>query len=117
MKIHITARHMEMTDGLRKHIEEKLEQITKVAFHEIEVSVILSVEKYRQYAEITLTSEKQVFSSTEHTNDMYASIDKAIEKLDRQLHKYKEKKKHHKVKDDQMQHFINDVNTPETVSA
>ncbi|MBI5116258.1 ribosome-associated translation inhibitor RaiA [Candidatus Poribacteria bacterium] len=86
MQIELTGRHVDITDPIRTHIEKKLQKIRSYFNHIIDVRVVLSVEKYRQFAEITISANNGVhFHSHEATNDMYASIDKAVEKLERQL--------------------------------
>ncbi|MBI4830137.1 MAG: ribosome-associated translation inhibitor RaiA [Candidatus Lindowbacteria bacterium] len=86
MQIAVTGRHVEVTDPIRAHIEKKLQKIRSYFDHIIDVRVVLTVEKYRQFAEITISGRNGVnFHSHEATNDMYASIDKAVEKLERQL--------------------------------
>jgi putative sigma-54 modulation protein len=86
MQIEITGRHVDITDPIRTHIEKKLQKIRSYFDHIIDVRVVLSVEKYHQFAEITISANNGVhFHSHEATNDMYASIDNAMEKLERQL--------------------------------
>ena len=85
MQLMITGRHVDITDPLRSHIEKKLEKIRKHFDRIIEVRVVLSVEKYRQFAEITILGNGINFHSRESTEDMYVSVDKAVEKIERQL--------------------------------
>ncbi|RJP22839.1 MAG: ribosome-associated translation inhibitor RaiA [Candidatus Abyssobacteria bacterium SURF_5] len=85
MQLMITGRHVDITEPLRTHIEKKMQKIKAYFDRIIEVRVVLSVEKYRQFAEITILGSGIHFHSTESTEDMYASIDKALEKIERQL--------------------------------
>ncbi|MBN2384312.1 ribosome-associated translation inhibitor RaiA [bacterium] len=96
MKITITSRRMEITQPLRDYIDSKVKKISKFKRNITEAHVILSVEKYRQIAEISLSGNGFSLSSTEETADMYSSIDGAIEKLERQAKKLKTKKIDHK---------------------
>lgn len=86
MQIIVTGRHVEVTDPIRTHIEKKMRKIRAYFDRIIDVRVVLSVEKYRQFAEITISGGDGIrFHSREATDDMYVSIDKAIEKIERQL--------------------------------
>lgn len=86
MQLMVTGRHVEITDPLRTHIEKKMQKIKAHFDRIIEVRVVLSVEKYRQFAEITILGNGGIhFHSTEATDDMYVSVDKAVEKIERQL--------------------------------
>jgi len=87
MQLMITGRHVDITEPLRSHIEKKMQKIKAYFDKIIEVRVVLSIEKYRQFAEITILGNGIHFHSTESTEDMYASIDKAVDKIERQLRK------------------------------
>jgi len=87
----ITGRHLEVTPALRQRIEEKISKLHKYSHHIIEANVILSVEKYRHVAEIILQLNGATISAQGQTEDMYASLDRALEKIERQLHRYKER--------------------------
>lgn len=91
MKVTVTGRKMEMTGALSSHVEEKIEGIKKFLSEARDVHVVLSVEKHRHFAEITLNANGYVIHCKEETNDMYASIDRAIGKLTKQLKKHKDR--------------------------
>ena len=93
MEITLTGRHVEITAALREHINKKFE---KLASRDdiIDVRVVLSVEKYRQFAEITISGRGNAkFHSEEDTDDMYASFDKAASKIERQIKRHISKKR------------------------
>ncbi|MGA1840421.1 MAG: ribosome hibernation-promoting factor, HPF/YfiA family [bacterium] len=98
MQVLITARHMELTEALKDHVRNKIERLNKYADAIIEANAILSVEKYRHSAEITIKVNGMTFNSVDMTENMYTSIDRVIDKLERQLKKYKGKRKDHKHK-------------------
>lgn len=98
MQLLITARHMELTEALKDHVRNKIERLNKYVDDIIEASAILSVEKYRHSAEITLKVNGMTFNSVDMTENMYTSIDRVIDKLERQLKKFKGKRKGHKHK-------------------
>ena len=91
MKIVFKGKHIEVTDAIRNYMEKKLSKIERHFDHILEVIVTLSVEKNRQIVEVTLQANKALIRAEEETDDMYTSIDKVVDKLERQILKYKEK--------------------------
>jgi len=91
MKITFKGKHIEVTDAMRNYIEKKLSKIERHFDHILEVIVTLSVEKSRQIVEMTLQTNRALIRAEEETDDMYTSIDKVADKLERQIKKYKEK--------------------------
>ncbi len=91
MKIVFRGKHIEVTDAIRNYIEKRLNKIERHFDHILEVIVTLSVEKNRQIVEVTLQASRALIRAEEETDDMYASIDKVADKLERQIQKYKEK--------------------------
>jgi putative sigma-54 modulation protein len=98
MRINITARHFELTKDLEQHIRDHLWTLRKYFESIINAHVILSVEKYRQIAEITLKVSGLTLASKEESDNMYTSIDSAVDKLERQVKRYKQKLYNHKAK-------------------
>ena len=97
MQIAVTFRHMETSDPLRDYVEEKLDRVKKYIEEPIDAQVVMSVEKkIRHRAEITLVAKGVTIKGSEETNDMYAAIDAVVDKIERQLKRYKEKLKDHK---------------------
>jgi putative sigma-54 modulation protein len=91
MKITFKGKHIEVTDALRNYIEKRFNKIERHFDHILEVIVTLSVEKNRQIVEAILQTGRALIRAEEETDDMYASIDKVVDKLDKQIQKYKEK--------------------------
>ena len=91
MKVTVTGRKMEMTEALNDHIEEKILGIKKFLSGVEDVHIVLSVEKYRHFAEIILNASGYVIHCKEETNNMYSTIDRVIGKLTKQLKKHKDK--------------------------
>ena len=91
MHIDLTGHHMDITDSLRNYVTEKMGRLERHFDHVTNAHVILSVEKLRQKAEATIQlNGSKVFADSTHEN-MYAAIDSLVDKLDRQVKKYKEK--------------------------
>ena len=96
MATHFTFRNMEATEGLKEHTNGKLKKLTNFLIKPEDIHVICSLDHIDQCAEITVVDNGQHFVCLEKSSDMYASIDRAVEKLVRQLKKNKEKLKNKK---------------------
>ena len=96
MQINLTGRHIDITDSLRDYVTSKMDRIERHFDNVTNIHVILDVEKLRQKAEASFhISGHDIFAEAEN-EDMYAAIDSLVDKLDRQLLKYKEKMKNHR---------------------
>ncbi len=91
MNITISGRHLEVTPALKQHALDKIKRLDKYCPNIIDVNAILVVEKYRHIAEVTVLVGGTRINGKEATEDMYSSIDKVLEKIERQLRKHKEK--------------------------
>lgn len=92
MKFIFTGKNMEVTEALRNVTEKKFKKLDKYFEKDIEVDVTFSVEKERQIIEVTINLPGgTILRAEEYTDDMYASIDKAVEVIERQIRKYKTK--------------------------
>ena len=95
MNLTITGHHLEVTPAIHEYVEAKLERVIRHFDHVTHVSVIMSVEKLRQKAEVTLHVRGRDIFAEADSEDMYATLDTLIDKLDRQLLKHKEKTGEH----------------------
>ncbi|WIF93907.1 ribosome hibernation-promoting factor, HPF/YfiA family [Caminicella sporogenes] len=91
MRVKVSGRNLEVTDALKESVISKLERFGKYFKEDVEAQVTLSVEKNRQIVEITIPINGTILRAEESTDDMYASIDKTIDKLYRQMEKHKTK--------------------------
>ncbi len=99
MQISLTGHHLDVTDSLRNYVQSKLDRIERHFDHVTDVHCILSVEKLEHKAEATVNlSGGSVFADSIDQN-MYAAIDRLVDKLDRQVIKYKEKLCDHKARE------------------
>jgi putative sigma-54 modulation protein len=88
---------METSEPVRNYVEEKLPKVKKYIDEPVEAQVVLSVEKkIRHKAEVSLAAKGITIKATEETADMYAAVDGVLDKLERQLKRYKDKIKRHK---------------------
>lgn len=91
MKFVIVGKNIEVTQGLKAAVEEKIGKLERYFNPETEIHVTLSVEKERQKIEVTIPVKGSIIRSEQVSNDMYVSIDLVEEIIERQLKKYKKK--------------------------
>ena len=95
MNLNITGHHVEVTPAIREYITAKLDRVIRHFDNVTSISVIISVEKLKQKAEVTLhVRGKDLFVESDDS-DLYAAIDSMADKLDRQVIKYKQKNQDH----------------------
>jgi putative sigma-54 modulation protein len=91
MNLNVSGHHLEVTPAIRGYVQEKLERVKRHFDHVIDAHVILSVDKLRQKAEVTLRVRGKDIHCACEEQDLYAAIDLLVDKLDRQVQKYKGK--------------------------
>ncbi|HWP23215.1 MAG TPA: ribosome-associated translation inhibitor RaiA [Candidatus Binatia bacterium] len=92
VKVSVTFRHTEPTHALKKYVEQKIHRIGKYFSHPLDAHVILAVEsKDCQVAEVELHTLGAMIHGREKNQDLYAAIDLAMDKIQRQITKRKEK--------------------------
>ncbi len=96
MQVSVTGHHVEVTDSLRTHVEEKISKLKRHFDNVTDVHVILTVEKLEQKAEATVQVSGAKLFANDIQEDMYQAIDNMVDKLDRQIIKHKEKTGSHR---------------------
>ncbi|NPU85687.1 MAG: ribosome-associated translation inhibitor RaiA [Syntrophaceae bacterium] len=96
MKISLTFRNTGGEDWFKQVVDERLSKLQKYLDHPAEAHVVLSVEKFRHVAEISLSADGANVIAKEEAKDMNTAIDNAVEKVERQLKKHKSKIRTHK---------------------
>jgi len=92
MNLTVTGKNIQITEGLRSYVEKKLDRVKYYFPHLIDVHVVMEVEKKINHKiEITIKSDVKVFHSEFKSEDMYAAIDGLIDRVERQIRRYKEK--------------------------
>ena len=91
MNLNVSGHHVEVTPAIRSYVRTKLERVTRHFDHVIDAHVILTVDKIRQKAEVTLHVRGKDLHCESEEGDLYAAIDLLADKLDRQVLKHKEK--------------------------
>ena len=89
MSLTIAGRHLDITPGLRAHVEEKLDRLSEHFEKDFRADVVLCVEKHRHIAEITVHINGMHVHGRETSEDMYSSVDNVFAKLEKQVRKYK----------------------------
>jgi putative sigma-54 modulation protein len=90
MNLKITAKNIEVTNALKGYVEKKMSKLEKIKDIN-EIWVTLSVEKYRQIADVKLNADGEIIKAKETSKDMYSSVDLVYELLERQLRRLKER--------------------------
>ncbi len=91
MQIEVSFKQLEHSDALRDYIVEKLDRVLKPLVEPISAQAVFHVEKYRHVVKVTVHANGIVIKGREETNDMYSSVDLVIDKLERQVRKYRDK--------------------------
>lgn len=91
MDITVTFRHMEHSDALESYAKDKVGRLSKYLDSILDAHVILSVEKNRHTAEVTMNVSGVAINGQETREDMYSAVDLLVEKVERQLKKYKDR--------------------------
>ena len=91
MNLVISGKNIDITEGLRSAVEEKIGKLERYFTDTTEVHVTLSTEKERQKIEVTIPMKGNMVRAEETSKDMYVSIDLVEEVIERQLRKYKNK--------------------------
>ncbi|MBQ9267536.1 MAG: ribosome-associated translation inhibitor RaiA [Clostridia bacterium] len=92
MNIKITGKGLEVTDAMKDYIEKRLERLEKFEGRNTDVNVVCSVEREDQIVEMQVNHEGEFIRIQEKNVDFYASVDLAIDKVERQMRKGKEKR-------------------------
>ncbi len=95
MNLQIAGHHIEVTPALREYVENKLDPVLRHFDKVTGVGVVLSVEKLKQKAEVTVHVPGKDIHVEESGDDLYAAIDAMFDKLDRQVLKHKQKVQDH----------------------
>jgi putative sigma-54 modulation protein len=91
MNLNVSGHHLDVTPAMRMYVSGKLDRVTRHFDHVIDAHVILSVDKLLQKAEVTLHVRGKDIHAECIDADLYAAIDLLVDKLDRQVIKYKDK--------------------------
>ncbi len=105
MQANVTGHHVEITPALKSYVTNKLERLDRHFDHVIGSHVILTVEKLEHKAEATIQVNGAKLYADAIEENMYAAIDRLIDRLDRQIKKHKEKIQDHHAKESKRDRF------------
>lgn len=92
----ITGRHLAITPALRHHIESRFERLVRYEVKLSHLAVILGVSKLQHRAEVVCTIQGKRIQAKALTQEMYATIDQLVDRLETQIRKHKERRTNHK---------------------
>ncbi len=97
MQFSVTFRRMEPSDAIRQHAHERIQRLQKYLADPITANVVLDVERYRHKVDVNIVLHNGLLLKAEEaTDDMYKAIDRAVEKLEKQVRRYKDRIRRHK---------------------
>ena len=98
MKLKITGKGLKITDGIKSHLDYKINKIFHDSDENTSIHVLLHVKKSRHIAEVTVTADGHTEHVTEETGDLYVSMDGVLKKVETCLKKNKERAQDLKIK-------------------
>ena len=126
MQLQVSGRNLDVTAPIREYAERKLARIERHLTEDTRVDLELAIERNRsisanQHAELTVWTKGPVLRAHEYAEDMYAAIDLAVDKLDRQVRRYRERRRHwrphHQARDVEALLPLSDADEEASVSA
>jgi putative sigma-54 modulation protein len=108
MNLQISGHHLEITPAINDYVTGKIERVTRHFDNIIDTNVILSVDKLKQKAEVTVHLPGKDIYVESIEEDLYAAIDILADKLDRQIQKHKQKLQDHH-RGQKMSHSVTDT--------
>ena len=113
MNTNVTFRHMDSSPALREYAVGKLERVvTKYVHGKVDADIVMSVEKIRHIANFTINIKNLTVKGESRSEDMYSSIDLALDKIERQLRRHKDRLRDHKPTNGQGKSFRMSVLAP-----
>lgn len=91
----ITARHMEITEAMKNYALEKVSKLERFGHRLIDATVTMDIQKIEHRVDIVVKVDNVKLKSQASTNNMYVSIDMAVDKVETQLKKYKDRMINH----------------------
>ncbi len=111
MKLNIKGRNIEVTEALRQYIEKRLSKFSKFLGELSDAIVTISTEKFTHKIDVLLKVNGHLIQAEGKTEDLYSAVDQVVEKLEKQILKYKEKVQNKNKKD-----FNKYATSPEEIS-
>lgn len=93
----VKGKHLQVTEGLRQHAEQRLQKLETYFSSIREATVVESVTRGQHRVEVTLEGDGMLLRGEESTHDMYTSLDRVVDKLEQRVKKFKEKHTHQRM--------------------
>jgi len=91
MQISITGRNFELTDDIREYVEKRINKLNTFLDRILETQLVIEVQRHRFTTEIALMASRASFHAQGHNEDVFASIDEAIDKMEKQIRRFRER--------------------------
>ena len=98
MQITITGRNLDITPAIRDYAEKRLSKIERYFHSIVDIHVVIMLQRFQHICEVTMNASGVTLHGHETTDDLYVSVDRVVDKLERQLRRYKEKMRDHRTK-------------------
>ncbi len=89
MNISVTFRNIKSSKNIKNYAEKKISRLSRYIGDNIDVKVVFSVNKFRRIVELSLIIDGHRIYGREESDDMYMAIDMIVDKIKRQIEKYK----------------------------
>lgn len=109
MNLSISGHHLTVTPAIREYVLNKLARVLRHFDHVIDIQVLLTVEKLQHRADITLHLRGKDVHCEAQEENLYAAIDTLIDKVDRQVIKYKDKVQHARIEEAPKRQLVADI--------
>lgn len=96
MQISVSFRNVDPSDHLKGYAENRMARLKKYMDEPIEIYLVLSIQKFRHTADVTISANGMKIKAQEETGDLYSAIDMVLDKVEKQVKRHREKVKEHK---------------------
>ncbi len=96
MQISVSFRNVDPSDHLKGYAENRMARLKKYMDEPIEIYLVLSIQKFRHTADVTISANGMKIKAQEETGDLYSAIDMVLDKIEKQVKRHREKVKEHK---------------------
>ncbi len=96
MQISVSFRNVDPSDHLKSYAETRMARFKKYMEEPVEIHLVLSIQKFRHTADVTISANGVKIKAQEETGDLYSAIDMVLDKIEKQIKRHREKIKEHK---------------------
>lgn len=97
-KVSITGRHLMVTEAMKQYAMEKISKLERITQRILEIHIIMDIQKLEHRVDVIVRFNHIKIKVQAHSHDMYSSVDRAVEKLQAQVRRYKDKLQQHQAK-------------------